>query len=461
MRYCKNILKFLSFMCFLMGLIYGGMNGFYICSFFIFIILYLFGITDRIEKKFGVVNNNISNVFKLIVLIFVYLSLYENNITVYNIICAIICVIILWLLILYLNLDIETKKVRIYDSSNLIKNKFDNYKIPNITLLSNKKINFEEFKDEKIICQLLSELNINVKYKEKFQNTWLNSYKFEIESGTSIDYILEIKKDLEVKLETNVEIEISGNEKNIIYIRVSRNNEDILYLRRVLEDASDERFIPLGEMDDGNIKFIDIFEKSPLLLIGNVGTGKTSFINVIINTLLLKYKPTELNMILIDKRQTGLDIYDKIPHLVLPLLNSPNKVGIYFDLIIEEIERRKEEQTNLEPLVVIIDEVFDIEEDLDILKDKLSIIIAEGIRNRVYLIISTSITTDNVLTDYLYYNIKNHIYFCGRNKEKYIEYKNDLSNTVGVINYDSNRLRTPLINKDEIKNITDYVKGLK
>ena len=66
-------------------------------------------------------------------------------------------------------------------------------------------------------------------------------------------------------------------------------------------------------------------------------------------------------MILIDKKQTSLDIYNNIPHLALPLLNNQNKVIEYLDLINEEIERRKEEKTQTEPLVVIIDEVFDID----------------------------------------------------------------------------------------------------
>ena len=91
----------------------------------------------------------------------------------------------------------------------------------------------------------------------------------------------------------------------------------------------------------------------------------------------------------------------------------------------------------------------------------MSLLITEGSKYGVYLIITTSIVTEDEITDYLYYNIKNHIYFYGRNIEKYNKYTQKISNATGIINYNNKRLRTPKIDKVELKNIVDYVKGLK
>ena len=79
----------------------------------------------------------------------------------------------------------------------------------------------------------------------------------------------------------------------------------------------------------------------------------------------------------------------------------------------------------------------------------------------IYLIISTSIVTEDKVTDYLYYNIKNHINFYGNSKEKYNEFVNDISGTNGLINFDNIRIKNAKIEKEEIKKITDFAKGVR
>ena len=460
MDYLKSFFKFLGVVIFLIGLVYGGLTGLYISSMFFFIILYLFGYTKRIEDKMNLKVNNISNIFRLVGLVFIYFSLYETDIKIYNIITAIICTLLLWLFILYLNLDKEDKKVSIDENINIIKKKYSNYKNPSITLLNDEKDVIEESKQEKNISKIFKDMKVKAKFKDSYHNIWLSSYKYEIESGTKIDSVLEIKKDLEVKLESKIEIELSENEKNIIYVKVPSGNNEEIHLKGII-NKDDKELLPLGVTDYNNSYYFNLFENAPVLLIGKVGSGKTNLLHVFINGLLLKYKPTELNMILIDKKQTSFDVYEGLPHLVLPVLNNPNKVSHYLDLIIEEIDRRKMEQDNSNPIVVIIDEVFDISMDFDILKNKLSSIISEGSKHKVYLIISTSIVTEDVLTDYLYYNIKNHINFYGNSKEKYDEFVNDISSTNGLINFDNIRIKNAKIEKEEIKRITDFAKGLK
>ena len=175
---------------------------------------------------------------------------------------------------------------------------------------------------------------------------------------------------------------------------------------------------------------------------------------------MLEYKPDELSFILIDKHQTGLDIYEKLPHLVLPLLNNPELVLDYLKSINEEINLRKEKDEEYEPLIVIIDEIFDINASDDEIWELLEPILLYGNKVNIHTIISTSITSKSPLLDKIYNVIKNKIYFYGSAPTDYVNYKNDLNKLPGLINYNDIRIRTPKLEDEEIKRIVNNAKGI-
>ena len=110
MKIFRNILKVISLIAFVILLLHGSMLSLYFCSFFFFLVLYFFKTTDKIEKKLNVRLTTKSNIYRIIGLIFIYLCLYEKDLNVYNILCAIICTTIYWLFIVYINLNIKNIK---------------------------------------------------------------------------------------------------------------------------------------------------------------------------------------------------------------------------------------------------------------------------------------------------------------------------------------------------------------
>ena len=104
MRILKNILGVVSFMIFLMGIIHGDLMGAYISIGAIFLMLCFFSVPKILGKKCNIEINTPSEILLLASVIFIYLSFFEKNINIYNIIMSTCCTILFWLFIFYLNI---------------------------------------------------------------------------------------------------------------------------------------------------------------------------------------------------------------------------------------------------------------------------------------------------------------------------------------------------------------------
>ena len=136
--------------------------------------------------------------------------------------------------------------------------------------------------------------------------------------------------------------------------------------------------IPLcvGKDISGNIEVIDLSKTPHLLVAGTTGSGKSVFINTLLASLLYKFSPDRLKLILIDPKMLELSVYNDIAHLLAPVVTEPKKAIITLKWVCKEMERRysmmNEEGTrNLEGynqqaneklpyIIVFIDEMADL-----------------------------------------------------------------------------------------------------
>ena len=136
--------------------------------------------------------------------------------------------------------------------------------------------------------------------------------------------------------------------------------------------------IPLciGKDISGNIEVIDLSKTPHLLVAGTTGSGKSVFINTLLASILYKFSPKELKLILIDPKMLELSVYNDIAHLLTPVVTEPKKAILALKWVCKEMERRyslmNEENTrslegynekSLEKLpyiVVFIDEMADL-----------------------------------------------------------------------------------------------------
>ena len=152
----------------------------------------------------------------------------------------------------------------------------------------------------------------------------------------------------------------------------------------IKELLSDENFkntsskipICIGKDISGNIEVIDLSKTPHLLVAGTTGSGKSVFINTLLASILYKFSPKDLRLILIDPKMLELSVYNDIAHLLTPVVTEPKKAIIALKWVCKEMERRyslmNEENTRsiegynaksiekLPYIVVFIDEMADL-----------------------------------------------------------------------------------------------------
>ena len=164
-------------------------------------------------------------------------------------------------------------------------------------------------------------------------------------------------------------------------VEVPNGQRETVTIKELLSDKNfknSHHKIPIciGKDISGNIEVIDLSKTPHLLVAGTTGSGKSVFINTLLASILYKFSPDELRLILIDPKMLELSVYNDIAHLLTPVVTEPKKAILALKWVCKEMERRytlmNEENTrNLESynsvsqeklpfIVVFIDEMADL-----------------------------------------------------------------------------------------------------
>ncbi len=245
--------------------------------------------------------------------------------------------------------DDDGKEVNITLSTQL---KNINYKLPGLDLL-NPPVVSDQTGEYDII-----EHNI-LKLEETFKSfgvdaTVVNANlgpavtKFEIKPavGVKVNKIVHLSDDIALALaakDIRIEAPIPG--KPYVGIEVPNQSINMVSFREVVETAlkSPEPLdIPLGRDVSGNTILANLSKMPHLLIAGATGSGKSVCINGIITSILMKAKPNEVKLMMIDPKKVELNVYNDIPHLLTPVVTNPRKAAQALNKVVEEMERRYE-----------------------------------------------------------------------------------------------------------------------
>ncbi|MEG2457700.1 MAG: DNA translocase FtsK [Bacilli bacterium] len=240
-------------------------------------------------------------------------------------------------------------------TQNNIEVKEGTYRLPPIDLLDKPKnpsgkINSNEFivSNCKILERVFNDFGIVGKVRDVHEGPTVTQYEVELKAGTKVNKVLSINREIALAMAaTEVRIEAPIPGKSTIGIEIPNRVQASVLIREVVANIPkklDNSMLvaPLGKDIMGNIQFYEINKAPHMLVAGATGSGKSVCINNILVSILLRARPDEVKLILVDPKKVELNIYDGVPHLMRPVVTDPKKASVALQKVVEEMDRRYE-----------------------------------------------------------------------------------------------------------------------
>lgn len=227
-----------------------------------------------------------------------------------------------------------------------------NYQLPPITLLNQVEATDQspEFDLIKRNSKVLEETfkSFGVSARVISANLGPSVTKFEVQPavGVKVSKIVNLTDDLALALaakDIRIEAPIPG--KSYVGIEVPNQTTSMVSFREIIEgniDSPSKLEVPLGRDISGNIRLADLSKMPHLLVAGATGSGKSVAVNGMIISILMKAKPTEVKLMMIDPKKVELSTYNGIPHLLTPVVTNPRRAAQALQKVVMEMERRYE-----------------------------------------------------------------------------------------------------------------------
>lgn len=325
------------------------------------------------------------------------------------------------------------------------------YVFPPLSLLKRSHTQEEEKRSEieknaQTLKETLKSFGITVSISNVSVGPSVTRYELQPEQGVKLAKIVSLSNDIKMRLaaaDIRIEAPIPG--KSAVGIEVPNKNSQVVYLGDILSSPAflENRMklaFGVGKDIGGKVVVTDIAKMPHLLVAGATGAGKSVSINTLIMSILYRYSPEEVRMIMVDPKVVELQVYNGIPHLLIPVVTDPKKAAAALNWAVAEMtsrykkfaaygvrdlsgynekirglteeEREKEGLSVLPQILIIIDELADLmmvsaSEVEDAIVRLTQLARACG----MHLIIATQRPSVNVITGLIKANVPSRIAF--------------------------------------------------
>jgi len=383
------------------------------------------------------------------------------------------------------------------------------YQLPPISLLNRPKKKQKETdessieKNIEILEKVLKDFKIVGKVVEVHIGPTVAQYELEIASGTRVNKITSINREIALALaKKDVRIEAPIPGKNTVGIEFANDVAtpvsfyEIISSKQMMNAMDKKLMVPLGKSIMGDIGVCEINKMPHMLVAGTTGSGKSVCINGIICSILMRARPDEVKLVMVDPKVVELSVYNGVPHLMCPVVSDPKKAAVALAKMVAEMERRYEtfsetKTKNIESynayidkwneehkadgvtkarlpyIVVIIDELADLMMvAAKEVEDSILRITQKARAAGIHLIVATQRPSTDVITGLIKANIPSRISFAvgsgidsrtildQTGAEKLLGKGDMLFLPIGVNS--PTRIQGSFITDDEIKRIIDF-----
>lgn len=197
-----------------------------------------------------------------------------------------------------------------------------------------------------ILVQKLADFGIEGEVTAVRPGPVITLYEFKPAPGVKVSRISALADDLSMALSAeSVRILAPLPGKSVVGIEIPSENRETVYLREFLQNENfytNKHQIPvaMGKDIGGQTNISDLARMPHLLVAGQTGSGKSVFMNGLICSLLYRFTPDELRMILVDPKFIEFRAYQDIPHLLLPVVDDAKQAAVALKWAVREMERR-------------------------------------------------------------------------------------------------------------------------
>jgi S-DNA-T family DNA segregation ATPase FtsK/SpoIIIE len=232
-------------------------------------------------------------------------------------------------------------------------NVMSEYSFPGLELLNENNLNKLKKSDKKDLLisatkltDTLNSFGVDANVIQVTKGPSVTRFELQPSAGVKVSKIVNLSDDIALNLAASgVRIEAPIPGKSAVGIEVPNKELSPVYMREVIES---EKFFNtkaklafcLGKDIGGNCVVSDLSKMPHVLIAGATGSGKSVCINTLILSLLYKYNPEEVKLLMIDPKVVELNIYNGIPHLLIPVVTEPKKAAGALNWAVNEMTRR-------------------------------------------------------------------------------------------------------------------------
>lgn len=204
----------------------------------------------------------------------------------------------------------------------------------------------EVLANARLLEETLGNFGIDAKVIQISRGPTITRYELQPSPGVKVSRIVSLSDDIALNLaaqQVRIVAPIPG--KAAVGIEVPNKSISMVTLREVLEsdgimEAESKLAFSLGKDISGKPIVADLAKMPHLLVAGSTGSGKSVCINTIITSILFRARPDEVKFLMIDPKVVELNVYNGIPHLILPVVTDPKKASVALNWAVQEMTER-------------------------------------------------------------------------------------------------------------------------